>query len=257
MNVHFECTQCGRCCHNLKLPLSVAEAIAWLEDGHAVEVLCEAAPQDREPDATDALGWHRRSRSFAACSGVLPVRISVVLAATFDGACPHLQADQRCGNYERRPLVCRIYPAEVRPGMVLQPTHKACPPEAWTAERPILLHQGHVADADLRTMIQRSRDDSVQDVATKARACAALGLSCAGLADEGWAIHAPAAATLLRELRLASQAGAPIAPAGSWQVWSNRRSTVAELVRAGAASEFADPAIHRSWAYRGLHPASG
>ena len=27
MNINFECTLCGRCCHDLKVPLTVSEAI--------------------------------------------------------------------------------------------------------------------------------------------------------------------------------------------------------------------------------------
>jgi hypothetical protein len=29
----FNCTACGQCCHNLKLPLGIAEAVDWLRRG--------------------------------------------------------------------------------------------------------------------------------------------------------------------------------------------------------------------------------
>jgi len=256
MTLHFACTLCGQCCHNLKLPLTVAEAAAWLQNGHQVQVLCEAVPWPGEPDPLDALAQHRRRRSFASHSGNLAVRVVVVLAASFDGACPHLRDDQRCGNYEHRPMVCRIYPAEIRPGLTLQPAHKACPPESWSSEQPIYIRNGQVADPDLRALIQRSRDSDAADVPVKERLCAALGLSAAGLGDEGWVIHSPDTAALLRELRRASAADAPAQPAGVWELWSNRRPTVDELGRCGAASAWVDPNARPPWEYRGLYPSS-
>jgi hypothetical protein len=44
LDIHFDCTQCGRCCHNLKLPLSVDEAKRWAKNGHEVQLLIEATP---------------------------------------------------------------------------------------------------------------------------------------------------------------------------------------------------------------------
>lgn len=49
MSLNFECTQCGRCCRDLKLPLTVPEAVAWLEDGHAVGR--QEIQQSRDSDA--------------------------------------------------------------------------------------------------------------------------------------------------------------------------------------------------------------
>ena len=80
-----------------------------------MQVILEAIPWLEEFPSDDQQAAHRRRRSFAAMSGRLPVRIVVILAADISGACPNLKHDLRCGIYERRPLVCRIYPAEINP----------------------------------------------------------------------------------------------------------------------------------------------
>src|SRR5450631_1539342 len=177
MDIHFECTRCGQCCHDLKLPLTIAEAIAWLADGHTVEVLCDAAPWS-------AAAGHRQHRSFMAHSGTLPVRIVFTLVAAFSGACPNLASDLQCTIYPRRPLVCRIYPAEIRPGLALRPDQKSCPPQAWAGVHPIFVQRGQLVDASLRALIQRSRDQDTNDVPAKERLCAMLGLDSAAVADE-------------------------------------------------------------------------
>ncbi|MDB6084618.1 MAG: hypothetical protein JWN43_2499, partial [Gammaproteobacteria bacterium] len=136
MSVHFECTQCGKCCRDLKLPLTAAEAVQWLGSGHQVQIICDALPwvEELPPDHPDGQrAAHRKRRSFGVMSGTVPTRVVVILAANLAGACPNLMADMRCAIYERRPLVCRIYPAEINPFVVLEPEKKACPPEAWDA----------------------------------------------------------------------------------------------------------------------------
>jgi Fe-S-cluster containining protein len=140
MDLNFACTMCGNCCHNLRLPLSVNEAIRWLERGGDVQVFCEAMPWPVEPSTDDGQAQHRRIRSFAAESGELAIRVMVTVVAAFDGACPHLQPDMRCGGYEARPNVCRIYPAEINPFIEPMPTHKACPPRQNTC-RPDRIHE--------------------------------------------------------------------------------------------------------------------
>ena len=36
-DINFECTACGKCCHYLRLALTIAEAIVWLERGGHME----------------------------------------------------------------------------------------------------------------------------------------------------------------------------------------------------------------------------
>jgi len=238
MNADFACTQCGRCCHDLKLPLTVAEAMAWLEAGHEVQVLCEATPWPAEPPPGDARAAHRRKRSFAAESGALPVRVVVILAAAFSGPCPNLGPGMACGIYERRPLVCRVYPAEISPFIELQPGAKACPPEAWAPGLPALLRGGVLVDADLRAAVQASRDADAVDAPFKQRACEALGIHLAAVADEGFVVHSPDPQDLLAALLAAAQSPARPPASGSraapWHIVSGNPATAAAWQADGA-----------------------
>src|SRR5580692_6123246 len=147
---------CGKCCYGLRLPLTVAEALAWMGRGNEVQILCEALPWPEEPAADNLQAAHKRRRSFAAMSGSLPTRIVVILTGAFAGPCPNLQADMRCGIYEERPLVCRIYPAEINPFIQLEPAAKGCPPEAWTPGLAPLMRAGQLVDATTADLIERS-----------------------------------------------------------------------------------------------------
>lgn len=259
MDIDFECTICGGCCRDLKLPLTVAEAIAWLNDGRDVQVLCEAIPWRDEPPQDDKRAGYKRERSFAAMSGSLTARILPLLVAPFPGACPNLQADNRCAIYAQRPLVCRIYPAEINPFLELQPEHKACPSDAWTPGRPALQRRGVLVDARLQTLIESARASAVADVPVKAAACAALGLAAASLANEGYVVYTPERAALLAAL-LAGEAQAEhgaAPPPTHWRFVSNRRATVDALTEIGATSALVDaqPAA-LEFEYLGFYPAA-
>ena len=111
MDLHFDCTQCGRCCHDLRLTLSVDEARAWAGRGHQVDLLAEGWPwPDDGDDPEDGMAQWRKATSFPVLVGDVPFRINLRLVARHDGPCPHLLPDMRCGNYEARPRICRIYP---------------------------------------------------------------------------------------------------------------------------------------------------
>jgi Fe-S-cluster containining protein len=235
VNVHFECTQCGNCCRNLKLPLTAAEAVEWLASGHQVQLICDASPWPEEPPADDQEAAHLRRRSFAVMSGSMPARVVVILVANLAGACPNLMADMRCGIYGRRPLVCRIYPAEINPFVQLVPGKKACPPEAWITRHPLLQRDGRVtSDAILRD-IQRSRDTDAGDTDVKLRLCAALNVIDAALAKEGFVVYSPPIPTLLSALSSAI-GGSDGTPPIKWRFVSNRSDTVESLAKSGATA---------------------
>ncbi len=255
-DVDFDCTCCGRCCHDLKLPLTVNEAIDWLGNGHVVQVLCDAVPWPAEPASGDLRAASKRQRSFEARSGSLPVRVEVVLTAAFAGACPHLQADMRCGQYERRPLVCRIYPAEINALVALQPAQKACPDVAWASGQSPLLRQGVLVDAALHALILQSRAATVAEAGPKAALCAALGLTTAAMANEGYAVHTPDAAALRSALQ---SLAVPLGPA-AWRFVSNQQATVQALRDVGAEAEAvsdAPGACGNGLEYIGFHRATG
>jgi Fe-S-cluster containining protein len=236
VDVRFECTQCGNCCRHLKLPLTAAEAVDWLTNGHQVQLICDASPWPEESPARDQKAAHWGRRSFAAMSGSVPTRVVVILAANLAGACPNLLADMRCGIYERRPLVCRIYPAEINPFVRLEPDKKACPPEAWAAHHPLLQRDGRLMSDVVRRDVRRSRDTDADDTDTKLRVCAALNLIDVALAEEGFVVYSPAVATLLSALSRAvrNSDGAP--PLRRWRFVSNRSETIADLSRSGAVA---------------------
>ena len=248
MEIRFRCTQCGKCCHDLRLSLSIAEAIDWLADGNTVQVICEAVPWAEEPPSDDQAALYWRNRSFEAMSGTLPARVNVILAASFDGACPNLQASMRCSIYERRPLVCRIYPVEINPFTSMQPANKACPPEAWGPGEPPLIRDGRVVDATVRADQLQSRETDAADAHAKGRLCALLNLSAAALTKEGYVIYSPDRAALQSALSQVAADRALEAPPTQWQFVSTHPQTLADIETVGAVG--APPAEAPSSPYR-------
>ena len=234
MDLHFNCTQCGRCCRNLKLPLTAAEAVAWLAERHAVQLICEAMPWLEQPAVEDPKTAHRRRRSFETLSGSMPVRVIVMLVADLAGQCPNLEADMRCGIYERRPLVCRIYPAEINPLVQLEPAKKCCPPEAWTDDHPLIQRGGLVIDQRVRDDIHRWRDADGSSARVMRRLCAALQLDSAAVADEGFVSYSPDCALLSAALAGVLRGCDDDAPQPQWRFITNRAQTLESLASRGA-----------------------
>jgi Fe-S-cluster containining protein len=229
MDIHFKCTQCGNCCRDSKVPLTVAEAVGWLNRGHQVQLICEASPwpegvADKDPQAAQF-----KRRSFAAMSGSMATRVVVILVANTAGACPNLMADMRCGIYEDRPMVCRIYPAEVNPLIGLNPKKKACPPEAWTTDLPILQRDGRVMSDAVRQDIQSSQDTDAADAGIKARLCAALNVIDAALVHEAVLLYSPAIDTLLSALAYAMAEDEGRNDSRQWRFVSARAETIQHL----------------------------
>lgn len=238
--LRFGCTVCGRCCHDLRLPLSVREAILWLERGGDVELLCDAAPALPHPPGSPE-AW-RAERAVPASSGDLPVSIGVTLTAAFSGPCPNLKPDMFCAAYDVRPDVCRIYPAEVRPERQVDPAAKLCPPAAWDDTQPPFLDQaGAVVDRTTAQAIASTRRNGPGDVAAKARLLALLAIDAAALANEGFVIWQPAQDDLLAALRRADQDVAE-APRLDIAIVSGRAETCAMIREAGARDLQPDPA---------------
>ena len=237
MDVCFECTACGKCCHGLKLPLSVDETVAWAGNGDPVQILLEAVPWPSEPGPEEPARQQQATRSHPARSGGLPVRIVTTLVASFEGACPHLQPDMRCGNYDERPRVCRIYPAEISPTVVLDPQAKACPEEAWGEDRPLLQDDAGIADPILGQLIGDHRSAMQVDVPAKRALSRKLGLTFAALSNEGYVVYSPDPAELVAILRDVKDPVDTRDGLADWTIRSNRGSTLALLCDAEAAAE--------------------
>jgi len=188
-------------------------------------------------------------------SGSMPTRITVILAADIGSACPNLGADDRCSAYDRRPIVCRVYPFEINPFMPLEQARKKCPTEAWSATGPLIQRQGRTSDPTVLADIERSRAIDERDVPVKARVCAALGISHAALANEGFAVHTPDPQALLRELIRASVPDAAL-PENGWNVVSNRRETVLAVNEIGGAGAHVADLPSPRFQYLGFLPAS-
>jgi Fe-S-cluster containining protein len=232
MDLHFACTQCGKCCRDTKIPLTVAEAIKWLNRGDEVQLLCEASPWPEALDG-DPRAAHFKGRSFAVMSGSMPTRVVVMLVANVVGTCPNLLADLRCGIYEDRPLVCRIYPAEINPLVALKPENKACPPEAWAEDQPLLQRGRLLTDEVVARDINMSRAADVLDAAVKSRLCIALNLTHTALVHEAVLVYSPTAQALLSALSLATATEFCQEPAAQWRFISDIQETLETLAQSG------------------------
>ena len=175
-----------------------------------------------------------------------------------------LQPDLRCGIYAERPLVCRIYPAEINPFIELAPASKACPPEAWTPGLAPLVRAGKLVDAATVALIQQSRDADTREAPAKQRLCALLGVDTAALSNEGFVVYSPRREDLMAALQRASEvlaapAAAPeSAPARHFV--SNWRASVDALVSVGALGAWVDTRVDASstmpFEYLGFFPAA-
>lgn len=245
MSLRFACTSCGRCCHDLRLPLSISEALRWLDRGGTVEILADAAPQIGDADADPNLAaGYRRERALRGRSGTLPILINLTLVATFSGACPNLLPSMRCGAYDVRPNTCRIFPAELLPGRVVDPASKACPPEAWNAQVGAGGAGPLESDTSIDRAIRAARDASLADVPGKQNVARMLGIKTVGLSNEGLVVHRRPSAALKRAIEIACKGAFPRDDERSWRFASPtpeiRRMVVdagAELAKESAWSE--------------------
>jgi hypothetical protein len=201
------------------------EVVPWIARGGAVELWCDAVAD--VGDDGEAEAHYRYERSFAGVSGSLPIRVGVQAVAAFDGACPHLVADMRCGAYEARPRTCRIYPAEVVPGRVLDPAAKSCPPEAWSGA-PVMF------DAETRGAAAAFQRAHVADQPVRARVAALLGLGRAALRNEGFVVVRPAPGLLAEVIAAALKGEGEVERA--WHLLSPRAATLSLMEDAGAAA---------------------
>ena len=208
--IEFSCTKCGRCCQNLNLPLTWDEATAWLIDGGKVDLYCEADLWPSEPAPDDLRACHRKRRSFAAVCGATRLRITAIFVAAVEGPCRNLRPDFTCGIYDRRPLVCRIYPAEINPFIQLDPARKACPPEAWDTSEVF----------SFQDLVERSRQTDQYDTPQKDLLCRLTRIDIAALHGEGFVKHSLDPAVLLQALKHVRGANLQVFGEPTWRLYS-------------------------------------
>ncbi|PMZ87274.1 MULTISPECIES: YkgJ family cysteine cluster protein [unclassified Pseudomonas] len=194
MNTTFSCVGCGKCCNDHHVPLTLGETRMWAADGGQVIVLVEAF-------LGNGLGLpvhqreHAERRSAAVRSGESEAYVAITFAAYNVGACRNLDEDNLCRIYERRPLVCRIYPMEINPHIPLNTAMKECPPESWEKGRELIVG-GELVDRELSELIQRSRQADRDDILMKDAICALLGIRTTALKGDGFTAYLPDMAQL-------------------------------------------------------------
>lgn len=191
------------------------EAMTWLEEDGQVSIYCEAIQEQPAP-LTPRMA-HRKRRGFPVPCGHGSIHVTAILAAVVSGPCKNLGADSKCMIYDRRPLVCQIYPAEISPFVELDPKTKACPPEAWPMaepdQNPFLQY--------LPSLAEKSRLTDYCEASRKGLVCAELGIDTSGLADEGYVRHFPESGAFLAALKKAFEADPESAVNGQpWKLFS-------------------------------------
>lgn len=241
--VLFSCVGCGICCKGRLIPLTLAEARQWLTRGHDVAVIVEAFDESNWPRSSGELA-HARGRSVSVSSGGSRINVIAVFAGKALEQCPNLRADNLCGIYEERPLVCRIYPMEINPFIPLRQDNKVCPPQAWESN-DILCTDGR-ADPALEALIHQSRQADKSEASSKVAICAELGLNVTSWKDNALAVYFPQRTKLLEAIDSAT--GDPEDyPDCEWQVRVDDPSLRERLVMgnlAMAANESADYVFH-------------
>ena len=203
----------------------------WAADGGQVIVLVEGF-------LSNGLGLplqqreHAERRSVRVRSGASEAYVAITFAVYNVGACRNLDEDNLCRIYERRPLVCRIYPMEINPHIPLNTAVKECPPESWE-QGPDLIVGGELVDQELLTLIQRSRQADRDDVQTKDTICALLGIRTAALKGDGFTAYLPqmdAFASIVDQVA----AQQPQAPVGDWVFHVSGDDIAGQVLAAGA-----------------------
>ena len=187
--MRFSCVGCGKCCNDHHVPLTLDEAKQWAADGGTLIVLTEGFLDD-ERLALDPALQHAQRRSLRVPCGSTHAHVAITFAAFNVGPCRNLDENLMCRIYDRRPLVCRIYPAEINPHIPLRAENKDCPPQAWE-QGPVLIHGGKAVATELEQLIERSRQADRDDIAAKAAICKLLGIRTMALKGEGFTAFMP------------------------------------------------------------------
>lgn len=214
MNTQFSCVGCGKCCTDHHVPLTLAEAAQWAEDGGSVIILTEAFLADGYGVKPEQL-THATRRSQQINSGNTQAFVAITFAAFNAGRCRNLDAENLCRIYERRPLVCRIYPMEINPHIPLNPKAKDCPPESWE-QGPDLIVGGHLVDHQLMALIEQSRQADRDDIARKQAICEELGFNTTALKGDGFVAYLPTMSSFSEAIARLERQPLPASQRSEW-----------------------------------------
>ncbi|WP_397451287.1 YkgJ family cysteine cluster protein [Pseudomonas sp. NA-150] len=231
-DTRFSCVGCGKCCNDHHVPLTLSESRQWAADGGTVIVLVEAFLENGY-GVPPAQLEHAQRRSVLISSGKTRAYIAITFAAYNSGPCHNLRADDLCGIYERRPLVCRIYPMEINPHIPLRPAAKDCPPHAWE-EGPELIIGSQLVDLELKDLIDRSRQADREDIAAKEAICALLGIRTTALKGDGFATYLPDMSAFAEAARLICEQKAEAGDVGDWGFQLSNEIVAGQLLSEGA-----------------------
>jgi Fe-S-cluster containining protein len=239
MNTSFSCVGCGKCCHDHHVPLTLAEARDWAASGGTVIVLAEAFLANGL-GIDEAQREHALRRSCTISSGQAQAHLAITFAAFNAGACRNLDTENRCTIYEKRPLVCRIYPMEINPHIPLRPQGKECPPQAWQSG-PALIVGSQLVDRQLAELIERSRQADRDDIHAKVAICKQLGIAVTALKGDGFTACLPDMAAFATAIDQVQAQGAPES-AGDWTFHLSGPAMAEQLQAAGALTTLSDSA---------------
>jgi Fe-S-cluster containining protein len=238
MNTQFSCVGCGKCCTDHHVPLTLPEAAQWAADGGSVIVLTEAFLADGYGVPAEQL-THATRRSHPVNSGTAQAMVAITFAAYNAGRCRNLDAENLCRIYERRPLVCRIYPMEINPHIPLRPEAKDCPPESWE-QGPDLIVGGRLVDHQLMALIEASRQADRDDIARKQAICMSLGINTTALKGNGFVAYLPDMNAFAAAVERFITGELPTSPDEGWRFRVAGEAATQALARAGARLETAE-----------------
>ncbi len=231
MSTHFSCVGCGKCCTSHHIPLTLSEAIRWVQQQGELIVLVEAFLEDGQ-GISQVQREHAEQRSLPVWCGETRAYVAITFAAYNPGRCMRLDADNRCSIYDERPLVCRIYPMEINPHLPLRPHMKDCPPHAWE-QGPTLIHGGRLLDEELIALIERSRQADRDEIGQKAAICTALGIRTSALKGDGFTAYRPYGPDFLAATEQVMTTP-PMDVATDWALHVSHRELAEQLKATGA-----------------------
>lgn len=213
-SIRFACNGCGACCKSRLIPLTLNEARQWLARGHDVAIVLEAFNEATWTSDPQQFA-HSVRRAAEVGSGDARIQVIAVFTANALDRCPNLGADDRCGIYDARPLVCRIYPMEINPFIPLQPENKGCPPETWQTGE--VMFTDRIIDPTLAHQVEQSRQADRDDARAKINICEYMGLTTVAWKNNAMAIYQPDRQALIAAIN-ACDAGAHEPAGKAWSV---------------------------------------